>query len=223
MKEIENTTIGTRLKRAREHSGKAQKEVAMYLASVQNRDKELPEYAIEENIEKCLQRYRKWEYGTNAISARDIHLLCDFFNVEVGYLFGEFDDFTRETSDAAMVTGLSSNAVARLCSYNTYYLKNKDKLRERIPPLEIVSDLLTDPEFWRAINDASLYTDPWLRPFLQSGEVKPADYSDPYLEIAPLNDSEAELKCMMVANHITNAVMRKLKPKLIKEVSTDAE
>lgn len=60
------------------------------------------------------ERLKQWEYGNNPVDLEWIPPLCNALSIDVGYLFGDYDEKTRQTSDAVQETGLSSDAVAVL-------------------------------------------------------------------------------------------------------------
>lgn len=73
-----------------------------------------------ELAEKCnlsassRQTVGAWEQGNLLPSVPDLLRLCALFDCELGYLLGEYDRKTRQTTDIFLETGLSANAVASL-------------------------------------------------------------------------------------------------------------
>lgn len=61
-----------------------------------------------------LETYKKWEYGVNQINIEWIPAICDTYNCDVGYLFGEYEEMKRTFSDVCTVTGLSEESIIQL-------------------------------------------------------------------------------------------------------------
>lgn len=59
-------------------------------------------------------RLKQWEYGNNPIDLEWIPAICDVLSCDVGYLFGDYEELRRETSDAVKETGLTVDAVEQL-------------------------------------------------------------------------------------------------------------
>lgn len=88
-----------------------------------------------------------------------IPALLDVFDCDVGYLFGEYEERTKDAADVCGITGLSEAAVEKLKEEMNEYNAHSHGTRQRSPQ-EIISRLLTDDEFWRAIYVISSFSDP---------------------------------------------------------------
>ena len=64
--------------------------------------------------------YANYENGKVEPSLDTIYKLCDIFECDIGYLFGEYPMKTRELSDVYETTGLSKNAVAKIVAFKDY-------------------------------------------------------------------------------------------------------
>ena len=65
---------------------------------------------VESKAEMTAERLKQWEYGNNPISLEWIPAICDVLRCDVGYLFGDYPEKTREISDICSITGLSPAA-----------------------------------------------------------------------------------------------------------------
>lgn len=77
-------------------------------------------------------RLKQWEYGNNPIDVSWIPAICDVLSCDAGFLFGEYEQLTKEKSDACAITGLSEPAVQVLIDLQCG---------------DIVSQIVTQPEF----------------------------------------------------------------------------
>ena len=57
---------------------------------------------------------RAWETGTNAVPIERIPALCDALQCDAGYLFGEYDEKTRQIADIVKETGLAPDVVSMI-------------------------------------------------------------------------------------------------------------
>ena len=97
--------VGGRIKAAREEffSRQGLCDVVNKLAADDNRDIALNEATL-----------KQWEYGNNRIDIEWIPYLCRALNCDVGYLFGEYLEKHRESTDIREKTGLSEDSIVRL-------------------------------------------------------------------------------------------------------------
>lgn len=63
-------------------------------------------------------RYKKWEYGENPIEIEWLPAICKVYNCDVGYLFGEYEEYTMDRQTIRDKTKLSESAI-------DWLLKNK--------------------------------------------------------------------------------------------------
>lgn len=87
-------------------------------------------------------RYKNWELGNNPADIRWIPLVCKALGCDAGYLFGEYDEKTRDHNIAKETTGLSIESIDEIISHRN---NGDDK------GLEILSKLLTNRKFWAAL------------------------------------------------------------------------
>ena len=66
------------------------------------------------DIGKFENRLKQWEYGNNPIDIEWIPAICDVLGCDVGYLFGDYAEYTRESADIVKETGLPKEAVEKL-------------------------------------------------------------------------------------------------------------
>ena len=69
--------------------------------------------------ELSLERLKKWEYGENPVDLEWLPTICSVLQIDVGYLFGEYEEHTRVISDISAETGLSSDAVTYLQTFKS--------------------------------------------------------------------------------------------------------
>lgn len=104
--------IGGRLKAARENAGYSRQAaideiVASPLAPV-----------FEKRPTLGIDTYKKWEYGWNQIEIEWLPAICKVYKCDVGYLFGEYKEYTIDRQKIRDMTKLSKSAV-------DWLLKNK--------------------------------------------------------------------------------------------------
>lgn len=83
---------------------------------------------------------KQWEYGNNPINIEWIPVICEVLECDIGYLFGEYEEKRRETSDACKVTGLSEAVIERFRREEGNYRKKQ------------LEGVLLDKRFWEIIN-----------------------------------------------------------------------
>ena len=64
-------------------------------------------------------RLKQWEYGVNPIDFQFIPFLCKCLKIDVGFLFGEYEEFTRQVSDVVNETGLTQENAEKLKHYKS--------------------------------------------------------------------------------------------------------
>lgn len=90
-------------------------------------------------------RLKEWEYGNNAIPLEWIPAVCDVLECDVGYLFGEYEELTRQATDICKETGLSEDAVEAIRSMGDINLKGGVLHRSEFQ--EVISCMFEDPRF----------------------------------------------------------------------------
>lgn len=105
------TKVGMRIKEAREKKKLSRTKFSDFLNTFENRP------IANGKIEYMNQeRLKSWEYGDNPVAFEWIPLLCNALDCDVGYLFGDYPELKRTTSDVVSVTGLSELAVEKLAA-----------------------------------------------------------------------------------------------------------
>lgn len=122
MKGIKDTILiqrllGQRLCAARKKAGLSRPKLAELLNA-----SPLRPYETSSQDGLTMERLKQWEYGNNPLALEWIPAICEVLIVDVGYLFGEYDESTRGISDVVEQTGLSASAVEALetCKAGAY-------------------------------------------------------------------------------------------------------
>lgn len=130
--------IGFRIQSARE----AKKLSRSALAELLIQNELCPEVTTRKNTseiktpaEALTDRLKQWEYGNNPVDLEFIPAICKVLECDVGYLFAEYPEKNRISSDLCSVTGLSERAVVAL-----------KKLRSGIPVKLMFIDYLLRSE-----------------------------------------------------------------------------
>ena len=125
------TTVGKNIQRARDKKGLSRKELADQLSELGDRP------IINKRQEDMSEdRLKKWEYGENAINIEWIPLICRILDCDVGYLFGEYEEYTIDKQKIKEKTKLSTKTV-------DWLLRNKTE----------------NPQFINALNELFEYDD----------------------------------------------------------------
>lgn len=136
MKEL----TGSRLKAARDGiPGMRDKISRQKLVDTLNSREDRPVIG-DKKAELSLETLKKWEYGENPINIEWLPVICDVLDCDIGYLFGEYEERRRETSDACRITGLSEICIERL-RWEEGSLRKKQ-----------LEEILLDNRFWEIIN-----------------------------------------------------------------------
>ena len=69
---------------------------------------------IKTPAEALADRLKQWEYGNNPVDLEYIPAICKVLECDTGYLFAEYPEKSRISSDLCSVTGLSEQAVNTL-------------------------------------------------------------------------------------------------------------
>lgn len=125
--------IGSRLQAAR---GKLSRQT---LTDILNSREDRPVIG-DEKATLSLETLKKWEYGANPINIEWLPVICDVLDCDIGYLFGEYEEKHRETSDACKVTGLSEAVIER-------FRREEGNCRKKQ-----LEEILLNDKFWEIIN-----------------------------------------------------------------------
>ena len=134
--------FGNRLKKARNARGLSRDDLSSLLTTCPRSPNTKEAFTVE--------RLKKWEYGTNAVDVRWIPAICDTLSVDVGYLFGDYEEYTREAADVVKLTGLSEAAVNSILDINKENMLNPGGTYTDI--LKAISTLL-DENYWDQLLD----------------------------------------------------------------------
>lgn len=108
--------VGTRIKQARKDKGLSRIALAkgMCASSKASQEMSASKYVLEELEKRLEARIRQWESGANPVDIEWIPAICDVLSCDVGYLFGEYQEYRRVTSDIAKETGLHEKAIENM-------------------------------------------------------------------------------------------------------------
>jgi transcriptional regulator with XRE-family HTH domain len=138
---IVKVIIGERIKQARKLNNKMTQQA---LADRLSGSKKAP--ILNGKLNAVSQnRLKKWEDGTNPVELEWIPAICDVLGCDVGYLFGEYEELTRQVSDICKATGLSEDAVEAIRSMGDINLKGG--VLHRAEFQEVISCMFEDPRF----------------------------------------------------------------------------
>lgn len=119
---IVKRTIGERLQKARKEMG--ENFSRQTVVDLLNAHPKAPSFKARALLQEGT--YKKWETAENAIQLEWIPAICDVLDCDVGYLFGEYEEKKRESSDISAITGLSEKAIRNLSK-----LKNISQIGKR--------------------------------------------------------------------------------------------
>lgn len=125
MKGINNSisvqkTIGSRIKLCREQRKLTRRNLCERLIQ----SEKAPREAAPIDIDKLENRLKQWEYGNNPIGIEWIPAICGVLRCDVGYLFGDYAEYTRVSADIVKEAGLSKEAVEKLLKLPSYLKEN---------------------------------------------------------------------------------------------------
>lgn len=63
-----------------------------------------------------IETYKKWEYGENPVDIEWFPSICEVYSCDVGYLFGNYEEFTKELAKIKADTGLDQETASVLRS-----------------------------------------------------------------------------------------------------------
>lgn len=76
--------------------------------------------SFKNHIALGIDRYKKWEYGENPVELEWFPAICSVYGCDMGYLFGEYEEYTLDRQQIRDKTKLSEKAV-------DWLLKNKNE------------------------------------------------------------------------------------------------
>ena len=140
--------------------------------------------------------------------------LCNLFDCDMGYLLCEYDERHRVTAEVCEKTGLSESAVVRLSQEIQRENNFSRVLWDGLLPLEVISDLLCDEEFWRVLYNLSYSTTSSVRGFIQDADTYNAYLQTPLsvsgVDMRPFADPMDDMHIASATIHFGNAVRRVL-------------
>ena len=127
MKGIDNSIrvqkmIGSRIRAAREHGKLSRNEFAELLLINEEYPEVTPRKGSNEittPAEKLANRIKQWERGENPVGLEFIPAICDVLHCDVGYLFGNYEEYFHSVADISSMTGLSDENIYRLVFWYT--------------------------------------------------------------------------------------------------------
>ena len=83
---------------------------------------------IKTPAEALADRLKQWEYGNNPVDIEYIPAICKVLECDTGYLFAEYPEKNRVSSDLCSVTGLSEKAIKKLLTLPTSSKESVDQI-----------------------------------------------------------------------------------------------
>lgn len=105
----------------------------------------------DEKATLSLETLKKWEYGENPINLEWLPLICDELDCDIGYLFGEYEEKRRKTSDVCASTGLETPNADYLIMLQTVIKETPYSSYRHKFYLDTVNSLLKSKLFWDAV------------------------------------------------------------------------
>ena len=198
-------TVGERIRQARKELGWSQDKLIALLRSNQYNA------GVSRTTLVAIESGEEGKTLDN-VSLRTLCAMCDLFDCDMGYLLGEYDEKHRVAAEVCDATGLSETAVQRLSSELTYSKQLPPTVRkDSVQPIEILSNLLSDSEFWRVLNNLSVCTAPVSEQFMDTYDAWNADFRNaegPYSERVPFADAMRDSQIASAAMHFSAAAAR---------------
>ena len=198
-------TVGERIKQARKEAGLSQIKLIALLRSEQ----------YNAGVSRTtLVAIESGEVGKTLdnVSLRTLCAMCDLFDCDMGYLLGEYEEKHRVAAEVCDATGLSETAVQRLSAELAYSKQLSPTQREEsVQPIEILSSLLSDGEFWRVLNNLSMCTTTVSEQLMNTYDAWNADFRNaegPYSERVPFADAMRDSQIASAAMHFSTAAAR---------------
>lgn len=98
-----------------------------------------------EKLNITRQTLSNWEKGESSPTVGDLLNMCEIFHCDFGYLVGEYDCRTRESTDIQKLTGLSEDAIKEIISW--FHLYGSEST-------DLLSNLMVSDEFQDALMSA---------------------------------------------------------------------
>lgn len=112
---IVKKTIGINIKRARKEKKLSMQAFADILAA----NEKAPVLRGKPDT-ISVDRLKMWENGTNPVELEWIPAFCDVLGCEVGFLFGEYEEYTKQKANICRETGLTEKAIDSLIGLHDY-------------------------------------------------------------------------------------------------------
>ena len=195
-------TVGERIRQARKELGWSQDKL---IEQLQNR-----QAGIGRTTLSAIESGKKDALDHVSLSA--LCAMCDLFDCDMGYLLGEYEEKHRVAAEVCDATGLSETAVQRLFAAMSFS-KNPSSAftKDSVLPIDILSNLLSDGEFWRVINNLFLWTTPESKWFMDSYDSENAylrDAEGVAAEMTPFADAMRDSQIASAAMHFSAAAAR---------------
>lgn len=150
--------------------------------------------------------------AVKSLSLDTLEALCDLFECDLGYLLGEYAERRREAAEVCYTTGLSETAVQRLLNLKSDITDcNVGKFFGAVPRIDILSRIISDPEFWRIINNLSVWSTPTVSGFMSlynSANSFSSDDATGIGEWDPLGDTAQDSNIASAAMHFFSVARR---------------
>lgn len=180
------------------------------------RSEDATQQSLGEKIGKTRQMVGYYMDGSSSPDWETLRDIARYFNVSVDWLLGGDGPMTvkADIQQSCKTTGLSGEAVKKLSQISTYHKKvGSTTMCDGVPPLEILSRLIEDSEFWRVLNylyqstssDATTY----MREYNETWQWVP-ETTTIGTEVYPFADSLQEMCVASATIHFGNAVRRVL-------------
>lgn len=223
--EYDSKTVGLRIRQARKDAGwSSQDKLIEQLRSRQAGISRTTLSAIEavpdnskpddskEVIRKKEKQEAKQREAVGHLSISTLCAMCDLFDCDMGYLLGEYEEKHRVAAEVCDATGLSETAVQRLSAELAYSKQLSPTQREEsVQPIEILSSLLSDGEFWRVLNNLSMCTTTVSEQLMNTYDAWNADFRNakaPDSERVPFADAMRDSQIASAAMHFSTAAAR---------------
>ena len=221
----DSKTVGLRIRQARKDAGwSSQDKLIEQLQSRQAGISRTTLSAIEavpdnskpddskEDLRKKEKQEAKQREAVGHLSISTLCAMCDLFDCDMGYLLGEYEEKHRVAAEVCDATGLSETAVQRLFAAMSFS-KNPSSAftKDSVLPIDILSNLLSDGEFWRVINNLFLWTTPESKWFMDSYDSENAylrDAEGVAAEMTPFADAMRDSQIASAAMHFSAAAAR---------------